>query len=82
MGNRLFTNHTFTSFEDGWEFIYENIKEEYEEDGTYDDYYVIEIWAEQLNKFTENQEHLTDLAEMVDLVRIAEVIVYTSITKR
>ena len=43
MGNHLFKRHTFTSFEEGWDFIYENIKEEYEDDGTYDDYYVIEI---------------------------------------
>ena len=43
MGNHLFKNHTFTSFEEGWDFISENIKEEYEDDGTYDDYYVIEI---------------------------------------
>ena len=43
MSNHLFKDHTFTSFESGWDFIYENIKEEYEDDGTYDDYYVIEI---------------------------------------
>ena len=42
-GNHLFKEHTFTCFETAWDFIYENIKEEYEDDGTYDDYYVIEI---------------------------------------
>lgn len=37
-GNRLFKDKSFGSFEEGWEFIRENIKDE---DGTYDDYYVI-----------------------------------------
>ena len=41
-GNRLFPRKTFNSFEDGWDFIYANIKEESEDDGTYDDYYVVE----------------------------------------
>jgi hypothetical protein len=31
----------FTSFEAGWGWIYENIKEETEGDGTYDDVYVL-----------------------------------------
>jgi hypothetical protein len=43
MGNHIFRDHTFTSFEAGWDFIYENIEEEYEGNGTYDYYYVIEI---------------------------------------
>jgi len=42
-GNHLFKNHKFTSFQDAWDFIYENIKEETEDDGTYDDYFVVEI---------------------------------------
>jgi hypothetical protein len=42
-GNHLFTDKVFDSFEDGWDFIYENIKEETEDDGTYDDYYVVEL---------------------------------------
>ncbi len=42
-GNRMFPNETFETLEDGWDFIYVNIKEEYEDDGTYDDVYVIEI---------------------------------------
>lgn len=40
-GNRLFKDKSFDSFEEGWEFIYENIKEDSPEDGTYDDYYVV-----------------------------------------
>lgn len=43
MSNHLFKNHIFITFEEGWDFIYENIKEEYEGDGTYDDYYIVEI---------------------------------------
>lgn len=39
--NLMFDGKEFDSFEDGWEFIYENIIEEYEGDGTYDDVYVI-----------------------------------------
>ena len=38
-GNRISPNKVFDSFEDGWEWIMENIEEEEEEDGTYDDYY-------------------------------------------
>ena len=41
-GNHLFKDRVFSSFENGWSFITENIKEEFEDDGTYDDYFVIE----------------------------------------
>lgn len=40
--NHLFKDRVFNSFEEGWNFIRENVKEESEEDGTYDDYFVIE----------------------------------------
>jgi len=40
-GNSLFTEKEFETYEDGWEFVHENVKEEYEGDGTYDDYYVM-----------------------------------------
>jgi len=40
-GNRMFSNEEFETYEEGWEFIYENIQEEYEGDGTYDDVYVV-----------------------------------------
>jgi hypothetical protein len=43
MGNHIFRNYTFTTFEAGWDFIYENIKLEYEDNHTYDDFYVVEI---------------------------------------
>lgn len=39
-GNTLFKGKTFDTYEDGWNFIYENVKEEVEGDGTYDDYRV------------------------------------------
>lgn len=39
--NHLFKDKIFNSFEDGWDFIRENISEETEDDSTYDDYYVI-----------------------------------------
>jgi len=42
-GNRLFPNIEFTDFDEAWLFIYENVEEETEDDGTYDDYYVILI---------------------------------------
>lgn len=42
MNNHLFQDEEFETFEEGWEFIYENVQEEYEEDGRYEDYYVIE----------------------------------------
>ena len=41
-GNTMFNGKTFDSFDDGWAYIYENIKEETEGDGTYDDVFVIE----------------------------------------
>jgi hypothetical protein len=40
-GNHLFKDKEFNSFEEGWEFIYENVQEETEDDGTYEDLYVI-----------------------------------------
>ena len=36
--NRLFPKMEFESFEDGWEFIYENIEDE---DNAYDDIFVV-----------------------------------------
>jgi hypothetical protein len=42
-GNRMFPNNEFDSFEDGWAFIHENIHEETEDDGTYDDVFVIPL---------------------------------------
>ena len=36
--NRLFPKMEFESFEDGWDFIYENIEDE---DNAYDDIFVI-----------------------------------------
>lgn len=42
-GNRLFKDKTFSNFDEAWEFIHENVKEETPEDGTYDDYYVIKV---------------------------------------
>jgi hypothetical protein len=41
MGNRLFDNKTFDTFDEGWEFITQNVEEEFEEDNTYNDYYVV-----------------------------------------
>ena len=40
-GNHLFRDEVFKTFEDGWEFIYANVEEETEDDGTYDDYFVV-----------------------------------------
>ena len=39
-GKRLFPEEEFDSYEAGWAFVDENIQEEYENDGTYDDIYV------------------------------------------
>lgn len=39
-GKRLFPDKEFDSFEEGWDFVYENIHEEYEGDGAYEDIYV------------------------------------------
>ena len=36
-GNTMFNGKEFDTFEDGWEYILENIEEEMEGDGTYDD---------------------------------------------
>lgn len=43
MSNHLFTDKTFDSFDEAWSYIYENVEEEYEGDGTYEDYYAIEV---------------------------------------
>lgn len=46
-GNHLFTDKVFKSFEDGWEFIYDNIdnstfdKTQNEDDDEYQEYFVI-----------------------------------------
>lgn len=40
-GNHLFRDEVFKTFEDGWAFIYDNVEEETEDDGTYDDYFVV-----------------------------------------
>ena len=36
-GNLCFTNESFDTFEDGWEFIYENVNDE----SYYDEFYVL-----------------------------------------
>ena len=47
-GNRLFSHKEFDSYEDGWDFIYENVdNSQYEEsqkdnDNVYQDIYVIQ----------------------------------------
>lgn len=41
-GRVLFNGQEFEDFETAWGFIYENIPEEYEGDGTYDDVFVVE----------------------------------------
>lgn len=41
--NLMFDVKTFDSFGEGWNFLYENIVEEYEGDGTYDDLYVVPV---------------------------------------
>jgi hypothetical protein len=47
-GNHLFKDKKFDSFEDGWEFIYENVDNSVyeqtnkEDDNAYQDYFVIE----------------------------------------
>ena len=53
--NHLFTERTFDSFEDGWEFIYENVdNSEYERtlndnDDNYQEYFVVPLQDCQLN---------------------------------
>lgn len=42
-GNEIFPDKEFETLEDGWDYIYENIQEEFEDDGTYEEYWVIEI---------------------------------------
>lgn len=47
-GNHLFRNKTFKTFEDGWEFIYENVDNSAydlsgnDNDNEYQEYFVIE----------------------------------------
>ena len=40
-GKNIFPNKEFESFEEGWEFVYENIQEEFEDGGTYEDIHVV-----------------------------------------
>ena len=48
-GNRMFPNETFNTFEDGWEFVYENVdnskydETENDDDNVYQDIYVMEV---------------------------------------
>ena len=48
-GNRMFPNKTFKTFEDGWEFIYNNVdnslfdKTQNDNDNVYQDIFVIKI---------------------------------------
>ena len=39
--NHLHSLGKFASYEDGWDWIHSNVKEEHEGDGTYDDYSVM-----------------------------------------
>jgi hypothetical protein len=49
MSNRLFPTKTFTSFEDGWAYIYKNVDNstfdmsQNDDDDEYQEYFVIEI---------------------------------------
>lgn len=40
-GNHLFKDKTFPSFEDGWEFLYEQFPNGHDEEHFFDDYYVV-----------------------------------------
>lgn len=41
--NRIFPDKKFDTFEEAWDYIYENIKEDFEDDGTYEEYFVVEV---------------------------------------
>ena len=43
MGNILWDDRVFDSFEEGWDFIYENDPQTGDDDHYYDDYFVSEI---------------------------------------
>jgi hypothetical protein len=43
MGNILWDDQVFDSFEEGWDFIYENDPQTGDDDHYYDDYFVSEI---------------------------------------
>lgn len=45
-GNVMFNCRQFDSFEDGWEYIYEHIPVESDDDRTYDDIFVVPIDTE------------------------------------
>lgn len=53
-GNLMFDGKTFDSFEEGWSFIYENILEEYEGDGTYEDVYVVPVKERKAELYLNN----------------------------
>ena len=63
-GNHLFQDKVFDSFEDGWDFIYQNIEEETEDDGTYDDYYVVELINEDDNYAGKKDEIIAELKKL------------------
>lgn len=42
MGNRMFPDKTFETFEDGWEFI----REQFPEEGDWEELYVVELLDE------------------------------------
>ena len=48
-GNRMFPTETFETFEDGWEYIYENVdnskydETENDNDNVFQDIYVLEV---------------------------------------
>lgn len=55
-GNHLFKDKTFASFEEGWDFIYENVdnsefeRTENDNDDNYQEYEVIELDGFDYNK--------------------------------
>lgn len=52
-GNHLFTDKTFDTFEDGWEFIYENVDNSKfeasgnDDDNEYQEYFVVETTIDE-----------------------------------
>jgi hypothetical protein len=49
MSNRCFTNHSFKSYEDAWDFLYETFPNEDQEDEL-GEYYVIKISTKHFEK--------------------------------
>lgn len=49
MGNHIFKNQIFDSFEEGWDFIYINFPEE---DDNFDDFYVTEVTETIAKKYS------------------------------